>query len=347
MRKVTYINAWVTRPRRPPRHSSMNWKRALEQFLFSSGLAAINAVFLSFLKCGDHLIYPKPCYSGTFEFIKNTLEKFGVETDTIPAGASIEEYKKLIKSNTRMLYAETPCNPTMAITDLASLGALAKSHPQIVTAVDATFASPYLQQSLKLGMNISIHSCTKYLGGHTDLIGGAVTVDNVQLWKRLKVHSASTGALLAPFDSYLLYRGLKTLPLRVERHCKNAMAVATFLEKHPKVSKVWYPGLASHPHHNIAKKQMKDFGGMISFELPTLEQASRLVENLKIINLAVSLGGVESLIEHPATMTHGKMLMSDAERLEGNITDGLIRFSVGLEDEQDLINDLKQALDKC
>jgi len=161
------------------------------------------------------------------------------------------------------------------------------------------------------------------------------------------VHSASSGALLAPFDSYLLYRGLKTLPLRIERHCKNAMAVAKFLESHPKVVKVWYPGLPSHPQHLVAKKQMKDFGGMISFELGTLQEAKHFVESLKVINLAVSLGGVESLIEHPASMTHGKMLMSDEERLEGGITDGLIRLSVGVENEQDLINDLKQALDSC
>jgi len=315
--------------------------------IFASGMAAITATFLTFLKAGDHLIYPKTGYPGTLDFIRITLAKFGVQSDAIRAGAPIEEIKKLIKSNTRMVYAETPCNPTMAITDLEGLGAISKSNPKILTAVDGTFGNPLLQKALKYGVNFSIHSCSKYLGGHTDLIGGAVTVNNVQLWKDLKVYTGSSGSLLSPFDSYLLCRGLRSLPLRVERHCKNAMAVATFLEQHPKITKVWYPGLKSHPQHQVAKKQMSAFGGMISFELATKEQARRVVENLKVINLAVSLGGLESLIEHPATMTHGEMLMTDADRLEGEITDGLIRLSVGVENETDLINDLKQALEKC
>jgi cystathionine beta-lyase/cystathionine gamma-synthase len=312
--------------------------------MFTSGLAAITSSLLCFLKSGDHLICQAPCYSGTTEFVKLTLQKFGVQVDWVKAGAPVSEYAKLVKPNTTMLYCETPCNPDMAVVDLIEFGKLGKSLPNVLTVVDGTFASPYVQQPIKLGVDISIHSCSKYLGGHTDIIGGCATFSQVKLWKEMKSFQATNGSSHAPFDSYLLVRGLKTLSLRMAQHCNNAMALAKFLESNPKVKKVYYPGLVSHPQHDVAKKQMSSFGGMISFEMETLEAAKTLVENVKIINLAVSLGGPESLIEHPATMTHGPMLISEADRRSSGIGDGLIRLSVGLEDIEDLKFDLAQAL---
>jgi len=313
--------------------------------MFTSGLAAVTSCLLCYLKSGDHLICQTPCYSGTMEFVKLTLQKFGVEVDWVRAGSPVEEYAKLVKPNTKMLYGETPSNPDMAVLDLISFGKLGKSLPnKVLTIVDGTFASPYLQQPIKYGVDISIHSCSKYLGGHTDIIGGCATFGDVQLWKEMKSFQATNGSAHAPFDSYLLVRGLKTLSLRMVQHCNNALALAKFLESNPKVKKVYYPGLASHPQHEIAKKQMSSYGGMISFEMETLQAAKTLVENVKVINLAVSLGGPESLIEHPATMTHGPMLISEAERRRSGIEDGLIRLSVGLEDIEDLKFDLAQAL---
>jgi len=243
-----------------------------------------------------------------------------------------------------MIYAECPCNPTMSVINLEEFGKLSKSRPNLLSVVDGTFASPYVQQPLKHGVDFSFHSCSKFLGGHTDLIGGCVTVNNVAHWKLLKNFQSTVGNSLSAFDSYLLVRGLKTLAIRVDRHSSNALIIATFLEKQPKVKKVWYPGLESHPQHKIASAQMNGYGGMIAFEMKNKQSAVKFVENLKVINLAVSLGGTESLIEHPATMTHGPMLMSDADRLKSGITDGLIRFSVGLEHPDDLKMDLERAL---
>ncbi|XP_052061814.1 L-methionine gamma-lyase-like [Mytilus californianus] len=314
--------------------------------VFNTGMSAISTALFCFLKSGDHIIICNPVYSGIYDIAVNMFPKFNIEVSFVQAGSSVEEYTKQIKPNTKMLYGETPCNPNMAILDLEEFGKLGKSR-NILTMVDNTFASPYLQPVIKYGIDISMHSCTKYLGGHSDLIAGSLTFSSVELWQTTIRYQTTLGASLSPHDASLLLRGIKTLPLRMERHSSNAMKVAKYLEKHPKINYVLYPGLESHPHHQIAKKQMKSFSGMMSVEAKGGLGGGRiLAENLRIVQLAVSLGGVESLIQHPATMTHGPMLMSDEDRRSGGITDGMVRISIGIEDPDDLIADFKQALDK-
>ncbi|KAL3860736.1 hypothetical protein ACJMK2_010814 [Sinanodonta woodiana] len=324
---------------------------AIEQgagtLVFSAGMSAFSAAMFGLLKAGDHVVACYPCYSAAFDLFDKIMTKFGVEVSWVHSGCSVEEYRTSVKENTRLLYGETPCNPTMAILDLEEFGKLGKSlGDNVLTMVDGTFASPYLQQAMKYGIDISFNSCTKYLGGHSDLTAGSLTFSTVSLWKHMKRYQTSLGLQLSPHDASLLLRGIKTLHVRMERHSSNAMKVAEFLEHHPKVKKVMYPGLKSHPQHEIAKKQMRSFSGMISVEIKGgIEGGKALVENVRLIQLAVSLGGVESLIEHPATMTHGPMIMSDEERKKGHITDGLVRISIGLEDPDDLIKDLAQALE--
>lgn len=315
--------------------------------VFSTGMAAISTALLCFLKSGDHIVVNNPCYSGTYDIVVNILPRYGIEHTFVTTGCPVEEYRKHIKPNTRMLYGETPCNPNMAILDLEEFGKLGRSLDNVLTIVDSTFASPYLQPVIKHGIDISMHSCTKYLGGHSDLVAGCLTFGSVDLWKTMIHYQTTLGTSMSPHDASLLLRGIKTLPIRMEKHSSNAQKVAEFLEKHPKVQKVMYPGLPSHPQHQIARKQMKMFSGMIAAEIRGGVQGGKiLVENVRLVQLAVSLGGVESLIEHPATMTHGPMLMTSEDRLSGGITDGLVRISIGIEDPDDLIKDLQQALDK-
>ncbi|XP_022335742.2 L-methionine gamma-lyase-like [Crassostrea virginica] len=315
--------------------------------VFSTGMAAISTALLCFLRSGDHIVVNNPCYSGTYDMVVNILPRYGIEHTFVTTGCSAEEYRKHIKPNTRMLYGETPCNPNMAILDLAEFGKLGRSLEHVLTMVDSTFASPYLQPVIKHGIDISMHSCTKYLGGHSDLVAGCLTFGSVDLWKAMIHYQTTLGTSMSPQDASLLLRGIKTLPVRMEKHSSNAQRVAEFLEQHPKVERVMYPGLPSHPQHQIAMKQMKRYGGMIAAEIRGgVEGGKILVENVRLIQLAVSLGGVESLIEHPATMTHGPMLMTSEDRLSGGITDGLVRISIGIEDPDDLIKDLAQALDK-
>ena len=312
--------------------------------LYASGLDAINAVFLTFLSAKDHLVIQRPCYSGTAEFVRDVLIKFGVEVSWVRAGAGESEWRAAMRENTRMLYGETPSNPTMTLLDLEMFGRLGVPE-KILTAVDATFASPYAIQPIRYQIDFAIHSCTKYMGGHSDLIAGSVSVRTDEQWKALKSHVSSSGGALDPFHSALLHRGLKTLPLRMQRHSHVATQVAQFLQSHAKVRRVLYPGLESHPEHELAKRQMRVFGGMMALEMGSTEEACRLAEGLKLHSLAVSLGGCESLLTVPAATTHGPMLMSDDDRRHNLITPGLIRYSTGLEDPQDLIRDLSQALD--
>ncbi|XP_033110024.1 L-methionine gamma-lyase-like [Anneissia japonica] len=316
--------------------------------LFPSGMSAISTTLLTVLKQGDHVILPNPTYSGTYRFAKDMLVKYGIEVSFVEA-CNIEAYREAIKPNTKMLYGETPTNPKLDILDLDAFVAVANTVPGggALTMVDGTFASPYLQQTLKHGVDISVHSCTKYIGGHSDILGGSVCFSDIRLLNYAVDLQRQMGNVQSPFDAFLTQRGIRTLPVRMAKHSKNAMTVAQYLEQHPKISRVFYPGLASHPQHEVAKKQMSDFSGMVVFEMAGgLPAGKKLVENLMLIVLAVSLGGHESLIEHPATMTHGAGIMSAEERREGGITDGLIRFSVGLEDAGDLIKDLEQALEK-
>ncbi|CAH1780540.1 unnamed protein product [Owenia fusiformis] len=315
---------------------------------FNSGMAAISTALTLFLKSGDHMIIHSPVYSGTHKFLSKYLSpNYNVEVTWIPAGSSVDVYRNNVKDNTKILYAETPCNPNMDIIDLTELAALGKEKG-IMTFVDNTFASPVCQKPISLGIDIVMESCTKYLGGHSDLMAGLVCTKTLENWQKLKVYATTLGVTLNPFDSHLLNRGLKTLHVRVERHNFNAQKLAEFLEAHPKVSRVYYPGLKSHGQHAIACKQMSGFGGMITFELKGgLEAGKTFVTSVQLMELAVSLGGTQSLLNHAASMTHGPMVMSDKEREEARITPGLIRFSVGLENVEDLKKDLSQALEKC
>ena len=308
-------------------------------------MGAIASVFWALLKAGDHVVTDSCLYGCTFALLEHSLTRFGVEVSFVDT-ANLEEVRAAMKPNTRMVYLETPANPNLKIVDIAAVSKIAHSHENVVLVVDNTFATPYLQRPLELGADVVVHSATKYLNGHGDVIAGLV-VTNKELaspirWVGLK---DCTGAVLGPQEAFLIIRGLKTLPIRMERHCANAKLVAEFLDKHPKVAKVYYPGLASHEGHDIAAKEMKDFGAMISFELKGgVEEGRTLMNSVKVCSLAVSLGDTETLIQHPASMTHSPY--SPEERHAAGITDGLVRLSVGLEDPEDIIADLDAALAK-
>ncbi len=308
-------------------------------YAFASGMAAINAVMTLF-KAGDHIISAHNLYGGTFRLFERVLKDFGLNFSYVDT-SRLEQVESAFRPETRMLYIETPTNPLMEITDIAAAAALAHRHGALL-AVDNTFMSPYFQRPLALGADIVIHSTTKYLNGHSDGVGGAAILNDAPLAERLKFIQNAAGAVLGPMDSWLILRGVKTLAVRMKQHNENGMAVAEFLARHPKVKRVHYPGLASHPQHALAKKQMTGFGGMISFETGSLENAKTVLKSVRLCSLAESLGGVETLISHPASMTHASVPAEVRQRL--GITDGLVRISVGIEDAEDLIADLDQAL---
>ena len=309
---------------------------------FSSGLAAIDAV-IKLLKSGDEVISTNDLYGGSYRLFTKIFEKMGIKFHFVNMedAKGIEEY---INGNTKMIWVETPTNPMMNIIDIKAMAQIAKNH-NLLLAVDNTFATPYLQQPLDLGADIVMHSATKYLGGHSDVAMGGLVVKDKELAKQLYFIQNASGAVCGPQDSFLVLRGIKTLHLRMQRHCENGEAVAWFLKAHPKVKDVYWPGFEDHPNHDIAKQQMKGFGGMVTFSTAedTLESAVKFVEKLKVFTLAESLGGVESLAGHPASMTHASI--PKKERAKTGIVDSLIRLSVGIEDEEDLINDLRQALE--
>lgn len=308
---------------------------------FGSGLAAIDAV-MKLLKPGDEVISTNDLYGGTYRLFTKIFEGFGIKFHFIGMenADKIEEY---VNDKTKLIWVETPTNPMMNIIDLKKAVSIAKKH-NILLAVDNTFATPYLQQPLEMGADIVMHSATKYLGGHSDVVMGALIVKDKELADKLYFIQNASGAVCGPQDSFLVLRGLKTLHIRMQRHCENGKAVAEYLAKHPKIEKVYWPGFESHPNHEIAKEQMKDFGGMISFVTKgsNYEDAIKIVENLKIFTLAESLGGVESLAGHPASMTHASIPKEEREKT--GVVDSLIRLSVGIEDVEDLIADLKQAI---
>lgn len=310
-------------------------------FAFASGMAAINALMTLF-QAGDHVIAGHNLYGGTFRLFEGVLKKFNLSFSYANT-SRIEEVAQAFKPNTRMLFIETPTNPVMEITDIAAAADLAHDHKALL-AVDNTFMSPYFQRPLEHGADVVIHSTTKYLNGHSDGVGGAVILHDTTLADRLKFIQNAAGAILGPFDSWLVLRGVKTLAVRMERHTQNGMAVARFLSNHPKVRNVYYPGLASHPQHALAQRQMTGSGGMLAFETGSLENAKMVLKSVRLCALAESLGGVETLISHPATMTHASVPSEERQRL--GITDGLVRISVGIEDVEDLIADLDQALAK-
>lgn len=310
---------------------------------FSSGLAAIDCV-LRTLNPGDEIIAGNDLYGGTYRMFTRLFQKYGLEFTFVDMN-SVENVLKAITEKTRLVWLETPTNPLMKIADIKAISTAAKeSNAAILIGVDNTFATPYLQQPLDLGADIVMHSVTKYLGGHSDLLMGALIVKDAKLAEELHFIQFAAGAVAGPMDSFLALRGIKTLHIRMQRHSENASVVANFLKNHPKVGAVYYPGLEDHPNHEIAKKQMKDFGGVVSFSLndESKEATFKFLENTKLFTLAESLGGVESMVNHSATMSHASM--PEEARLKIGITDSLIRLSVGIEDKEDLLADLESAL---
>lgn len=308
---------------------------------FASGLAAIDAV-IKLLAPGDEVISTNDVYGGSYRLFKQIFEKFGITFHFIGM-QDVDKIAEYVNSNTKLIWVETPTNPMMNIIDIKAVSKLAKKY-QILVAVDNTFATPYLQTPLDLGADIVMHSATKYLGGHSDVVVGALVVKDKNLADKLYFIQNASGAVCGPMDSFLVLRGIKTLHVRMQRHCENGKAIAEYLAKHPKIEKVYWPGFEDHPNHQVAKSQMKDFGGMISFvpKGSSYEAAIKMVEKLKIFTLAESLGGVESLAGHPASMTHASI--PQEEREKSGVVDALIRLSVGIEDEADLIGDLEQAI---
>ena len=310
-------------------------------FAFASGMAAIDAT-LRLVKAGDHVVVSDNTYGGTARLFNKILANYNVEFDYVDTSEPLN-VEAAIKPNTKMVFLETPTNPVMILTDLKEISEIAHRAGARVVC-DNTFMSPYLQRPLEFGVDIVVHSTTKYLNGHSDGVGGIVVLNDEDDANWIGFVQNSAGAILSPFDSWLVVRGTKTLALRMEQHDKSGRAVAAFLEEHPKVRKVYYPGSASHPQHALARRQQRGFGGMVAFDVGSLAAAKAVLESVKLCTLAESLGGVETLISHPATMTHASVDEAKRERL--GITDGLVRISVGIEDTDDIIADLDQALEK-
>lgn len=313
----------------------------VQGFAFSSGLTAIFTVF-SLLKAGDHVIVGDDVYGGTYRLLTQVLNKQNIHFSILDLN-NLDDVERAIQKNTRVILLESPSNPLLKIVDIAQISELAKKHG-LLTVVDNTFASPYFQRPLHLGADIVVHSATKYLGGHSDLVAGVAVTNDPKLAEEIGFLQNAIGGVLGPQDSWLLQRGIKTLGLRMEAHEKNALAIAHYLEKHPKVAKVYYPGLASHPNHAVAAKQMTGFSGIVSVELNDAVNVETFIAALSYFTLAESLGGVETLIEVPALMTHASI--PKAEREKTGIKDNLIRISVGIEDEEDLIADLEHAFNQ-
>ena len=334
-----------SRTHNPTRHALEKAFASIENgnygLAFASGLAAIDAI-IKLLKPGDEVISTNDLYGGSYRLFTKIYEDFGIRFHFIGMenASNIENF---INKNTKLIWVETPTNPMMNVVDIKATSAIAKRH-NILLGVDNTFATPYLQLPLDLGADIVMHSATKYLGGHSDVVMGALIVNDKALAERLYFIQNASGAVCGPQDSFLVLRGIKTLHIRMQRHCENGKAVAEYLASHPKIERVYWPGFENHPNHDIAKTQMKDFGGMVSFTSKdnNYEEAIKIVERLKIFTLAESLGGVESLAGHPASMTHASIPKEKREKT--GVVDSLIRLSVGIEDIDDLIADLKQAI---
>jgi cystathionine beta-lyase/cystathionine gamma-synthase len=328
----------------PTRHALEECLASLEDaqygLCFSSGMGATTTLLMC-LKAGDHVVASDDVYGGTYRLFERVLKQFDLEFTWVDA-RNPANIKEAMRANTKLVWLETPTNPLLRLADISAAATIAHDHGAKL-AVDNTFASPYLQTPLQLGADLVVHSTTKYIGGHSDVVGGAILTNDAEWYQACKFRQNSMGATPGPFDSWLVLRGVKTLALRMQQHEKNANAVAQFLRSHPLVTLVHYPGLPEHPQHELAKRQMRGFGGMISFEVVGgLDSGKQVVTRTKLFSLAESLGGVESLIGHPATMTH-LAIPADERRARG-VSDGLIRLSVGIEDTDDLIDDLRQAL---
>ncbi|HVR44122.1 MAG TPA: cystathionine gamma-synthase [Thermoanaerobaculia bacterium] len=315
-------------------------ERGAAAHCFASGMAAITTL-MAVLRQGDHVVAAENMYGGTFRLFHHVLEKYGIEFAYVDT-SSLDAVRGALRDSTRMLFLETPTNPMMTLTDLAGCAEIVSGR-EVMVVVDNTFASPALQRPLELGAHVVVHSTTKYLNGHSDSVGGAVISGSAELGERIGFLQNAMGGILSPFDSFLVLRGIRTLAVRMERHNANGMAMAQYLANHSKVKKVFYPGLSSHPQHELARRQMRGFGGMISFELGSKEKAEAFLNRVRLCALAESLGGVESLISHPETMTHASVPPETRRRL--GITPGLVRISVGIEDIEDLIADLESAFE--
>jgi cystathionine gamma-lyase/cystathionine beta-lyase/cystathionine gamma-lyase/homocysteine desulfhydrase len=308
-------------------------------YAFASGMAAINAI-ASALAAGDHVVVTDNTYGGTFRLFDKVLTKFGLEFTYVDTSC-LDQVERAIRPSTKMLFVETPTNPVLRLTDIRRAADLAHAH-NVRLVVDNTFASPYLQRPLELGADLVVHSTTKYLNGHSDSVGGIVVAARDEDAQWLKFVQNAAGAILSPFDSWLVLRGTKTLTVRMAQHNVNGMALAEFLSGHPRVQSVIYPGLPSHPQHELARRQMKGFGGMLSFDVGSFDEARRVCNRVRLMSLAESLGGVETLVCHPASMTHASV--PPERRAEIGLTDSMVRISAGIEDPQDLIEDIDQAL---
>jgi cystathionine gamma-lyase len=333
-----------SRSHNPTRTALEECLAALEEgrygLAFASGMAAEQAI-LSLLSAGDHMIACDDLYGGSFRIFERVMRRYNVETSYVTAG-NITEYAKAIRPNTRLIWLETPTNPLLRLIDIKAVAEIAHQH-NLLVVVDNTFASPYFQQPLKLGADIVVHSTTKYINGHSDIIGGALVLNNEEIYESIKFYENAAGGVPSPFDAWLTLRGIKTLAVRMRQHEENARAVAKFLAEHPRVEKVYYPGLPSHPDYELAKSQMSGFGGMVSFQFKGVyDDVDTLVRRFKVFTLAESLGGVESLVCHPASMTHGSIPQEIRE--SRGLTDTLLRLSVGIEDIEDILADLQQAL---
>lgn len=307
---------------------------------FASGMAAESAI-LSLLSAGDHIVSCDDLYGGSYRIFERVMRRYTVETSYVPANDR-DAYEQAIRPNTKMVWLETPTNPLLRLVDIRAIAEIAHRH-KLLVVVDNTFASPYFQQPLKLGADIVVHSTTKYINGHSDVVGGALVLNDEEAYEAIKFYQNAAGGVPSPFDAWLILRGIKTLAVRMRQHEENARAVAGFLAEHPRVERVYYPGLVSHPDHELAKRQMSGFGGMVSFQPKgSLVDIAQIVRRFKVFALAESLGGVESLVCHPASMTHGS-IPKDIRESRG-LTDTLLRLSVGIEDKEDLMRDLEQAL---
>ena len=348
----TYVQAGLgehkgfeySRSQNPTRSALEECMAAIEDgrygLAFASGMAAESAI-LSLLSAGEHMVSCDDLYGGSYRIFERVMRRYNVETTYVAAG-NIEGYERAIRPNTKMIWLETPTNPLLRLIDIQAVAEIAHRH-NLLLVVDNTFASPYFQQPLKLGADIVVHSTTKYLNGHSDIIGGALVLNNEEAYQAIKFYQNAAGGVPSPFDSWLTLRGIKTLAVRMRQHEENAIAVAKFLAEHPRVEKVYYPGLPAHPDYALAKHQMSGFGGMVSFQFKGIyADVDKVVRRFKVFALAESLGGVDSLVCHPASMTHGS-IPKDIRESRG-LTDTLLRLSVGIEDVDDLLADLEQAL---
>jgi len=348
----TYVQAGLgehkgfeySRTQNPTRSALEECMAAIEDgrygLAFASGMAAESAI-LSLLSAGEHMVSCDDLYGGSYRIFERVMRRYNVETTYVAAG-NIEGYERAIRPNTKMIWLETPTNPLLRLIDIQAVAEIAHRH-NLLLVVDNTFASPYFQQPLKLGADIVVHSTTKYLNGHSDIIGGALVLNNEEVYQAIKFYQNAAGGVPSPFDSWLTLRGIKTLAVRMRQHEENAIAVAKFLAEHPRVEKVYYPGLPAHPDYALAKRQMSGFGGMVSFQFKGIyADVDKVVRRFKVFALAESLGGVDSLVCHPASMTHGS-IPKDIRESRG-LTDTLLRLSVGIEDVDDILADLEQAL---